>query len=110
MMAFGLSAMSGVRLPPVQHHVRPAGVFLRMQGDEANGKRYLFMGAVSGCTGCIREENSLRGLVLMLFDEGDYERAYRHLNASIGNANSYGAWLRNIRASTLQPIILPCTM
>lgn len=84
--------------------------FCGCKGDEANGKRYLLMGAVSGCTGCIREENSLRGLALMLFDEGDYERAYRHLNASIGNANSYGAWLLNIRASTLQPIILPCTM
>ena len=47
---------------------------------------------------------------IMLFDEGDYERDYRYLNVSIGNANSYGAWLLNIRASTLQPIILPCTM
>lgn len=84
--------------------------FCGCKGDEANGKPYLLMDAVSGCTGCIREENSLRGLALMLFDEGDYECDYRYLNVSIGNAYSYGAWLRNIRASTLQPIILPCAM
>lgn len=80
--------------------------FYGCKGDMGRKKQYLLLSAISDQAGCIREENSLRELASMLFDEGDYERAYKYLNVSINNANSYGTRLRNTQASMLMPKIL----
>lgn len=71
--------------------------------EPANRKRYLLLSAISDVQGVVMENNSLRELSSMLFDEGDYDRAYRYLNRSIEDATFYGTRLRNIQASQLIP-------
>lgn len=75
-------------------------------GDKANQKKYLLLCAISDVRGCIRENNSLRELASLLFDEGDYDRAYNYLQASIEDAGFYGSRLRNLQASQLIPKIV----
>lgn len=75
-------------------------------GDKANQKKYLLLCAISDVRGCIRENNSLRELASLLFDEGDYDHAYNYLQASIEDAGFYGSRLRNIQASQLIPKIV----
>ena len=75
-------------------------------GDKANQKKYLLLCAISDVRGCIRENNSLRELASLLFDEGDYDHAYNYLQASIEDAGFYGSRLRNLQASQLIPKIV----
>lgn len=80
--------------------------FYECKGDKVNWKKYLLLSAISDQIGCIREENSLRKLASMLFDEGDYESAYKYLKISISNANYYGTRLRNTQAAELIPKVV----
>ena len=75
-------------------------------GDKKQQKKYLLLCAISDVRGCIRENNSLRELASLLFDEGDYDHAYNYLQASIEDAGFYGSRLRNIQASQLIPKIV----
>lgn len=69
-------------------------------------KHYLILSAESDLAGAIRENTSLRVLSSMLFDEGDYDRAYRYLSCCISDASFYGARLRNTQVSSLMPKVL----
>ncbi|MGI6243524.1 MAG: DUF6377 domain-containing protein [Prevotella sp.] len=80
--------------------------FYGTQGDKVNQKKYLLLCAISDVKGCIRENNSLRELASLLFDEGDYDHAYNYLQASIEDAGFYGSRLRNLQASQLIPKIV----
>ncbi len=74
--------------------------------DRQQQKRYLLLCAISDVKGCIKENNSLRELASLLFDEGDLDHAYDYINASILDANFYGTRLRNIQAAQLIPKIV----
>lgn len=74
--------------------------------DAPMRRRYLLLSAISDVQGSIRENNSLRELASLLFDEGDYDRAYKYINAAIGDANYYGTRLRNNQAAMLMPKII----
>lgn len=80
--------------------------FYRCKSDTLQQRKYLIKSAISDLEGAIRENNSMRELALMLFDEGDMERAYKYLNTSIEDANYYGTRLRSIQAAQLLPQIL----
>lgn len=80
--------------------------FYRCKSDTLQQRKYLIKSAISDLEGAIRENNSMRELALMLFDEGDMERAYKYLNTSIEDANYYGTRLRSIQATQLLPQIL----
>lgn len=80
--------------------------FYGQKGYKTLQKKYLIESAASDLLGCIREENSMRELASILFDEGDFERAYHYLNVSINNANAYGTRLRSIQTSQLMPKII----
>lgn len=98
------------KLTPDQHQygilTSQLAFFYKCKKDQENQKRYLLLSAISDQIGCIKEENSLRELALLLFEEGNYKRAYNYLNRSIDNANFYGTRLRNIQASRLVPDII----
>lgn len=74
--------------------------------EPSSRKRYLLLSAISDVQGAVMENNSLRELSSMLFDEGDYDRAYRYLHRSIEDATFYGTRLRNIQASQLIPKVV----
>lgn len=80
--------------------------FYRCKSDTLQQRKYLIKSAISDLEGAIRENNSMRELASMLFDEDDMERAYKYLNTSIEDANYYGTRLRSIQATQLLPQIL----
>ncbi len=69
-------------------------------------KRYLLLSAINDAKNCIRENNSLRELASLLFDEGDINHAYKYLNVSIQDANFYGTRLRNAQVAQFVPKII----
>lgn len=74
--------------------------------DRERQKHYLLLCAISDVKGCIMENNSLRELASLLFEEGDLDHAYDYIYASIHDANFYGTRLRNIQAAQLIPKIV----
>lgn len=80
--------------------------FYSQLNDRRRQKHYLLLCAISDLQGCIKENNSLRELASLLFDEGDLAHAYDYINASILDANFYGTRLRNIQAAQLIPKIV----
>lgn len=79
--------------------------FYHYKSDTMRQRKYLIQSAISDLKGTIRENNSMRELASMLFEEGDMERAYKYLNTSIEDANYYGTRLRSIQAAQLLPLI-----
>lgn len=75
-------------------------------GDREQQKRFLILSAESDLEGGIRENTSLRVLSSLLFDEGDFDRAYRYLNCCISDASFYGARIRRQQVSALMPQVL----
>lgn len=75
-------------------------------GDKEMQKEYLLKTAISDVENCIRENNSLRELASFLFEEGDIDRAYKYLNASVQDANFYGTRLRNAQVAQFVPKII----
>lgn len=75
-------------------------------GNKPMQKRYLLLSAINDVKNCIRENNSLRELASLLFDEGDINHAYKYLNASIQDANFYGTRLRNAQVAQFVPKVI----
>lgn len=68
-------------------------------------KEYLIKSAIADIKGVVKENNSLRTLAELLFEEGDLERANRYLKKSVADATFYNARLRNVQASKMLPVI-----
>ena len=73
--------------------------------DTTNQIKYLTQTAINDMQMAIREYASLQKLALMLFLQGDYERAYRYLNCSVEDAIACNARLRFIEVAEFYPII-----
>ena len=80
--------------------------FYSKLGDKQMQKKFLLLSAINDVKGCIRENNSLRELSSLLFDEGEIDRAYKYLNASVQDANFYGTRLRNAQVAQFVPKII----
>lgn len=76
---------------------------LEPEGDKR--KEYLIRSAISDIKGAVRENESMRQLAYILFEEGDIERAHTYISLAIADANFYGARLRCIEAANTYPII-----
>ncbi len=65
----------------------------------------LVKSAIADVKGVVKENNSLRTLAEILYQEGDVERANNYMKKSIADANLYNARLRNVQASKMLPMI-----
>ncbi|WP_106830857.1 DUF6377 domain-containing protein [Parabacteroides pacaensis] len=74
-------------------------------GDIENRKKYLILSALSDIKGAIRENSSLRELAILLYENGEIDKAYEYMKYSKEDANFYNARLRSIQISRIQPII-----
>lgn len=74
-------------------------------GDIENRKKYLILSALSDIRGAIRENSSLRELAILLYENGEIDKAYEYMKHSMEDANFYNARLRSIQISRIQPII-----
>lgn len=68
-------------------------------------KYYLAESAIADIRCVVKENNSLRVLAELLYEEGDLERANRYMKKSMADATFYNARLRNIQASRMLPLI-----
>lgn len=68
-------------------------------------KEYLIRSAISDIHAVVKENNSIRALAEILYEEGQIARADHYMKMSMEDANFYNARLRNIQASKMLPII-----
>lgn len=73
--------------------------------DRNKEKFYLAKSAISDVHAAVKENISLRTLAILLFDDGDTERANLYIKQSLEDANFYNARLRNIQIARVLPII-----
>ena len=74
-------------------------------GNDEMRKVYLIKSALSDIQAVVKENNSLRTLAEILYEEGQIARADLYVKTSMEDANFYNARLRNLQASKMLPII-----
>lgn len=73
--------------------------------DVDKQKEYLAVSALADIQGVIMENTSLRTLAMLLFNDGDVQRANIYIKKCMDDANFFNASLRNLQTSRLLPII-----
>lgn len=61
--------------------------------------------ALADIKAVVKENNSLRALAELLYEDGDVERANDYMKKSMADASFYNARLRNVQASRMLPVI-----
>lgn len=74
-------------------------------GDNENLKRELLVSSISDIKSSVREYISLRQLALLLYQEGDLERAYRFMSVALDDAAKCNARQRIVELSAYYPMI-----
>lgn len=74
-------------------------------GDTANQKRQLLISAISDMKSAVREYVSLRQLALLLYQEGDLDRAYRFMTIAVDDAAKCNARQRIVELNDSYPMI-----
>ena len=74
-------------------------------GNTDKQKEYLTLSALSDIRSSIKENVSLRTLAILLYNDGDIERANNYIKKSLDDANFYNSKLRNSQIASLFPII-----
>ncbi len=64
-------------------------------------KEYLIKSAISDIMAVVKENNSIRTLAEILYEEGKTERAYHYMKISMDDANYFNARLRNLQTSKM---------
>lgn len=77
----------------------------RLLGQTARQRDALALSAINDMQTGVREYISLRKLALMLYLEGDYDRAYRYLNVCMEDAAAGHSRLRLMEAGELYPVV-----
>lgn len=78
----------------------------RLKGDKEKEKEYLIVSAMADMKTAVREYISLRKLaVLLLYQEGDIERAYSYVKICMEDAAACNARLRKLEILEIFPII-----
>lgn len=68
-------------------------------------KMSLTESAIADIKGVVKENNSLRALSELLYEEGALDRANKYMKKSMADASFYNARLRNVQASKMLPVI-----
>lgn len=77
----------------------------RLKGDKEKEKEYLIVSAMAGMKTAVREYISLRKLAVLLYQEGDIERAYSYVKICMEDAAACNARLRKLEILEIFPII-----
>lgn len=77
----------------------------RQQGDRTKQKEYLIISAIADMKTAMREYISLRKLAVLLYEEGDIERAYSYMKICMEDAVACNARLRKLEILEIFPII-----
>lgn len=74
-------------------------------GEKDAEKYYLTMGAIIDKKNCVKTYTSLQNLAMLLYNEGDTERAYRYISCAMQDIMSCNARSRLIHVAEYMPII-----
>ena len=77
----------------------------RLKGDKEKEKEYLIVSAMADMKTAVREYISLRKLAVLLYQEGDIERAYSYVKICTEDAAACNARLRKLEILEIFPII-----
>lgn len=77
----------------------------RLMGDKENYKKYLIISAIADMQLPVREYVSLRKLSVVLFHEGQLEKAYSYLRLCMNDAIACNARLRILEILEIFPIV-----
>lgn len=77
----------------------------RLKGDKEKEKEYLIVSAMADMKTAVREYISLRKLAVLLYQEGDIERAYSYVKICMEDATACNARLRKLEILEIFPII-----
>ena len=77
----------------------------RLKGDKEKEKEYLIVSAMADMKTAVREYISLRKLAVLLYQEGDIERAYSYVKICMEDAADCNARLRKLEILEIFPII-----
>lgn len=77
----------------------------RLKGDKEKEKEYLIVSAMADMKTAVREYISLRKLAVLLYQEGDIERAYSYVKICMEDADACNARLRKLEILEIFPII-----
>lgn len=77
----------------------------RLKGDKEKEKEYLIVSAMADMKTAVREYISLRKLAVLLYQEGDIERAYSYVKICMEDAATCNARLRKLEILEIFPII-----
>lgn len=77
----------------------------RLKGDREKQKECLIVSAIADMKTAVREYISLRKLVVLLYQEGDIERAYSYVKICMEDAAACNARLRKLEILEIFPII-----
>lgn len=75
-------------------------------GQMETAEKYYLLSAENDLENAIIENNSLRRLAEILFDKGDYQRAFKYLMICSQCANFYGSKLRNVQIAKIHDKII----
>lgn len=77
----------------------------RLKGDKEKEKEYLIVSAMADMKTAVHEYISLRKLAVLLYQEGDIERAYSYVKICMEDAAACNARLRKLEILEIFPII-----
>lgn len=74
-------------------------------GNQKQQIRYLAMASTASVVNAVRQYVALRKLAVLLYDNGDTDRAYKYIHTCIEDARACNSHTRLLEASTIMPII-----
>lgn len=76
-----------------------------IEGNRLNQKKFLILSAISDIQSSVKDNASLTNLAVILFEEGDVERAHKYIDFSFEDAKFYNSKLRVLDISNVLPVI-----
>lgn len=77
----------------------------RKMGNSRQAEHYLIIASIADLQNAIREYIALRELAVLLYEQGDVERAFRYMQCAVQDATSGSERVRSIETSELYPVI-----
>ena len=68
-------------------------------------KKYLILAAITDIKVAVKENEALLSLAMLVYKEGDINRAYNYVQVALDDANFYNSRFRNTVIARIQPIV-----
>lgn len=76
-----------------------------VDGNRLNQKKFLMLSAISDIQSSVKDNASMANLAVILFEEGDVDRAHKYIDFSFEDAKFYNSKLRYLDISNVLPVI-----